>query len=233
MTLLDIDPVRPGVQRPGDIWRVVTTDGTSLVLALTAAQAEGAVTWAALTDKRRGVPPDIRAVTVAEQTDIDIFIADTAALLGVLPGPIPPDMLDDAEQTITPLRLAMYRNLTEKHPAEATDTGYFQPRPAPALRIPEQHRFDWRRGAYTISNLLWIGWYMTVYLAPVLIAIAAMAGDHAGMWELPDPLIFAPITSATVIWGVVCFAVSWESFYAHFNLWPDLGGAWPPPRRGA
>lgn len=228
----DDDPHRLGVQLVTDLWVVWTSDGVVLIAAPNAALAER---WTVYTLLSGGAPnPKIRSVRLASEEEAVGFVADIAAKLGIPPGPIPIDMLDSAADMLGrtgPLRLATYRQLTERTNSDATALPsreqWTEPQP---LRVPKEYHIDVRRVAYLSRNLLWVVAWVAVAVAPVLLAAVSLLvwPPTLGPWlEGIDRVLVrvaVPVVSVSFVWALLWFAGTHHALFARFNMWPDRGG---------
>lgn len=233
-TAIDQDPRRPGLQLLVDLWQVHTSDGSMLIAAPTAHLAER---WTVHTLVSAGNPaPRIRSVALADEATARGFVDDIATVLGIQPGPIPPDELEDAERRLGPLRLATYRLLTERDPSEASPP---VTTPAPAvLAFPDHMRLDWARAGYTLGNLAWmIGWLIVAFL-PAVVIVGYYAGHLAEWWTIVGVdralswwdnrgafvrLLMWPGSGVTFVWFLLVWVVTHDQVFARFNLYPDRG----------
>lgn len=236
--MADHDPVRPGIQLLVDLWHVQTTGGSLLIAAPTADLAER---WAvhSIISSGQGFAPAVKSVTLATSDEIEIFIDSVAILLGIQPGPIPPDVIDDAARKLGPLRLSTYRMLTERDTDDVSELPTVAA--AARLEVPPEYRVDWPRLRFMLRNFTWIAGWLVVAFLPILLGSVYWLGAFVGWWprvgfDASESLwgnrdavvlsVLTPVLSLWVLWGLAWFIGTHDALFARFNMWPDRGGEW-------
>lgn len=227
--IADLDPVRPGVQVLADLWRVDTSEGSHLTVALTKELAER-YTIHAIISSGRSSSPTLRGAQLATTADVLAHYERVGYLLGITPGaPIPAELLDDAAKQLPPSQLTLYRNLTERAPSEAS------PLPAaaapPPLRVPDRYNVDVARMVYMLRNMAWIlGWVAVALWIPLARGLwfYFTKPTLAEVWANMEAFTISNILLGCVsfVWALLLFAGTHESLFARFNMWPDRGGEW-------
>lgn len=236
--IVDVDPIRPGVQILVDLWHVHMSEGSKLVPALTADDARREAVHSIIASGN-GYPPAIKSVELATADVVAEWLEVKALLLDISPGPLPADWfdptskdhgkLDEARRKLGASTLAMYRHLTERAPSEATALPATPP-PSP-LKVPAEYNIDVARMVYMLRNMAWIVGWIVVALLPLLVrGVAYWVAPPvlADVWATLGSFVIESVVLGAVsfVWALLWFAGTHESLFARFNMWPDRGVEW-------